>query len=245
VHSIKQRFELGRQTRRAVCACGALIFGWLLANVPFAAARPLPEAKPTKEHVASCKILYAGFVGAMETSHRKGSGVVQLRNTLNGPGYTDVCAESFIPLSWESCRDWIVSRLPGNSEPRGGAESADPPRIIMVGHSTGGWAMIEVARYLRDRGIPIELVVLLDSVGISDRTVPRNVREIAVFRSGSILRILTTKNFRMEDQQETTLVANVVAKKASHLSITRDPRVRDLVLGTVDELRKKLGYHVE
>ena len=105
--------------------------------------------------------------------------------------------------------------------------------------------MIEVARYLRDRGIPIELVVLLDSVGISDRTVPRNVREIAVFRSGSILRFLTTKNFRMEDQQETTLVANVVAKNASHLSITRDPRVRDLVLGTVDELRKKLGYHVE
>jgi hypothetical protein len=115
----------------------------------------------------------------------------------------------------------------------------------MVGHSTGGWATIKVARYLRDRGIPIELVVLLDSVGIDDRTVPRNVRATAVFRSGSILRFLTTKNFRMEDEQGTTLVANIVVKDASHMSITRDPRVRDLVLGTVDELRKKMGDRVE
>src|SRR5215469_15993104 len=109
------RPETGMVVRYKMCVLYAFIAGLWISSVPFAFAGTSAETKPTTERVRSCKILYAGFVGAMETSNRQGSGVVQLRDTLSGPGYADVCAESFLAYSWESCRDWIMSRLPGNS----------------------------------------------------------------------------------------------------------------------------------
>lgn len=226
--------------RYKMCVLYAFIAGLWISSVPFVFAGTSAETKPSTERVRSCKILYAGFVGAMETSNRQGSGVVQLRDTLSGPGYTDVCAESFLAFSWESCRDWIMSRLPGNSGSVTEAGSKDTPRIILVGHSAGGRSMLKVARDLRDKGIPIELAVLLDSVAITDPTVPSNVKAIAVFHARGVLMFLTSKNIRIENPQNTTVIANLVVKGASHLSITRDPQVRDVVLSTVHALLQEM-----
>jgi len=218
-----------------------LISGLLFLFVaPQASARSSTGTKASSEFVSGCKILYAGFVGAMETSNHKASGVVQLRDTLRGPSYSDVCAESFMPVAWESCRDWILNRFPKHPGPLTEAETAESPRIILVGHSTGGWAMVKVARELRNKSIPVELTVQLDSVGITDRTVPRNVKSSAIFHAWDMLVFLTTKNIRLEDPLHTKVVANVVVKNASHLSITRDPRIRDLVLSTVIALREEM-----
>ena len=175
-------------------------------------ARSSTESVPAAE-LRSCKILYAGFVGAMESSNHKGSGVVQLRDVLRGPEYPDVC--SGLPVSF------------------------------FVGHSTGGWAMLKVARDLRDRGIPIELTVQLDSVGITDYTVPSNVKRSAIFHASDFLMFLTTKNVRMEDPRRTKLIAHIVVKNASHLSITRDPRVKNLVLNTVLGVREDIARFSE
>jgi len=212
-----------------------------LISGPLPSARCSTEAKGPAEAVRSCKILYAGFVGAMESSNHKGSGVVQLRDTLRGPEYADVCSESFTPLSWESCRSWILRQFPAHSGPLAQTEVEEAPRIILVGHSTGGWAMLKVARDLRDKGIPIELTVQLDSVGITDYTVPSNVKASAIFHAWDFLMPLTTKNIRMEDPHRTKLIANILVKNASHLSITRDPRVKNLVLSTIVALRGDLA----
>jgi len=210
-----------------------------IAAFPFSSTRSSTEAAVSHDH--SCKILYAGFVGAMESSNRKGSGVVQIRDVLRGSAYPDVCSESFIPLSWESCRNWILRQFPAHSGPFTQAEIDEAPRIILLGHSTGGWAMLKVARDLRDKGIPVELTVQLDSVGITDYTVPRNVKRSAIFHARDFLMLLTTKNIRMEDPQQTKLVANIVVKNASHLSITCDPRVKNLVLSTVVGIREDIA----
>jgi hypothetical protein len=79
----------------------------------------------------------------METSNHKHSGVVEIRDTLRGPGYADVCAESFIPISWTSGRDWILTHFPAHAGPLTAEEIAVAP-VILVGHSTGGWAMFSV-----------------------------------------------------------------------------------------------------
>ncbi len=184
-----------------------------------------------------CKIIYAGFVGALETPGRKGSGIVQIRDTLRGPGYSEVCAESFIPIDWNSGLNWILKRFPSHPGPVTPEELAMAPSVILVGHSTGGWAMLAVARDLRDKNIPVELTIQIDSVGFTDYTVPRNVKSGAIFHARDILMFMTTKNLRLEDPAHTKLVANVVVKGANHLSITRDPRIRDLVLSTVESLR--------
>jgi hypothetical protein len=233
-----RKYWLKSETWQTAVRSAALICGLLTIPAPLAFARPSPETNSARQSPASCEILYAGFVGVMETHNHKGSGVVQLRDTLRGPEYADVCSESFVPIAWESCRDWILSRFPRHSGLLTQAESAAAPAIILVGHSTGGWAMLRVARDLRNKGIPVALTVQLDSVGITDRTVPSNVKASAIFHARDILMFLTTKNIRAEDPLHTKLIANVVVKNASHLSITRDPRVRNLVLSTVLALRE-------
>ena len=147
-----------------------------------------------------------------------------------------------MPLSWESCRNWILRQFPAHSGPFTQAEIDEAPRIILIGHSTGGWAMLKVARDLRDKGIPVELTVQLDSVGITDYTVPSNVKRSAIFHAKDFLMLLTTKSIRMEDPQRTKLVANIVVKNASHLSITRDPRIKNLVLSTIVEIREGAAH---
>lgn len=199
------------------------------------------NAPRTDSAVPTCSIVYAGFVGAMETSNHKHSGVVEIRDTLRGPGYADVCAESFIPISWTSGRDWILTHFPAHAGPLTAEEIAVAPRVILVGHSTGGWAMFSVARELRDKAIPVELTVQVDSVGITDSTVPRNVKTCAIFHAWDVLMFMTTKKIRMEDPLHTKLLANILVKHASHLSITRDPRIREFVLNAVAEARVEMA----
>jgi hypothetical protein len=240
VRKLKGLLELGLSKAFQSSTHIVLIFGLLLSmSAPCASAQSSGTGAFSGEFVPACKILYAGFVGAMETSSHKASGVVQLRDILRGPGYSDVCAESFMPVAWKSCRDWILSRFPRHPGPLTEAEKAESPRIILVGHSTGGWAALKVARELRDKSIAVELTVQLDSVGVTDRTVPRNVKSSAIFHAWDMLMFLTTKNIRLEDPLHTKLIANVVVRNASHLSITRDPRVRDLVLSTVLAVREE------
>jgi hypothetical protein len=189
----------------------------------------------------NCSMVYAGFVGALETSNHKHSGVVQIRDILQSPEYSDVCAASFIPISWTSGRDWILTHFPSQPGPLTAQEAASCPRVILVGHSTGGWAMLSVARALRAKNIPVELTIQIDSVGVTDYTIPRNVKYSAIFHAWDALVFMTTKSIKLEDPTHTTIVANIVVKDASHLSITRDPRIRELVLNSVKTLRTELA----
>jgi acetyl esterase/lipase len=116
-------------------------------------------------------------------------------------------------------------------------ELARIPKVILVGHSAGGWAVLGVARDLRRRNIPVELMVQVDSVGVTDHTVPRNVKAAAIFHARDIMMPLTTKSLRLEDPTRTKIVANVLVEGAGHWSITRDPRIRNLVIDDVDSLR--------
>jgi len=195
------------------------------------------EVQIAATHSADCKILYVGIVGGLETSGNRRSGLVQIRNALRGPAYGDVCAKTFSPYDWMAGRRWILKHFPTH----GGAMTADElkqgPRVILVGHSLGGWGVLSVARGLDRKGIPVELSIQVDSVGITDRTVPKNVKAAAIFHARDILMFMTTKKIKAQDASQTTIVENIRVKGAGHESITRDARIRELVLRMVDSLR--------
>jgi hypothetical protein len=186
---------------------------------------------------ANCGIIYLGIVGALETSNNKRSGVVQIRDTLRGPAYPDVCARSFSPYVRTAGLHWLLKHFPARPGRLTDDELERAPKVILVGHSAGGWAVLSVARNLRRKSIPVELTVLVDSVGITDRTVPKNVKAAAIFHARDVFMLLTRKRLRLEDPSQTKMVATVLVKGAGHESVTRDPRIRDLVMSTVESLR--------
>jgi hypothetical protein len=195
------------------------------------------QGEAAELHDTDCKILYLGIVGGLETPNNKRSGIVQIRDMLRGPAYTDVCARTFSPYDWMAGRNWILHHFHQHKGPMTEAELNQAPKVVLVGHSLGGWAVLSVARSLERQAIPVELAVQVDSVGLTDHTVPSNVREAAIFHARDILMFLTTKTIKAEDPSRTKLVANIRVTGVGHESITRDVRISELVLRTVNSLR--------
>lgn len=223
------------------CVCAWLCSPPALGHNALVTATPASTIVSPAKRDASCRIIYLGFVGALEPSQNKHSGVFQIGQTLRGDEYPDVCAKSFSPYVWTDGLTWLLKHFPAHSGALTSNELQHCPKVILVGHSMGGWAMMSVARRLRDRDIPVELTIQVDSVGITDYTIPRNVKNGAIFHARDVLMPLTTKHLRLEDASRTTMVANITVERAGHESITRDPRIRDLVLRTIAELRSALA----
>jgi hypothetical protein len=189
----------------------------------------------------ACKIVYLGIVGGTESPNNKRSGVVQISNTLRGPTFPDVCAKSFSPYFWKSGFHWILRHFPSHPGRLTRDELEGAPKVILVGHSLGGWAVLSVARNLSHEGISVDLCVQIDSVGITDHTVPKNVKAAAIFHANDAMFLLTTKTIKLEDPSQTKLVEDVLVRSAGHWSVTRDPRIKDLVMCTVDALSSAPG----
>src|SRR5579863_7179426 len=203
------------------------------------------ESKPKIQNETNrdktCKIIYLGLVGGTEPSNNPHSGVVQLRDVLRGPNYPNVCAKTFTPYLWRSGFHWILTHFPARPGPLRSDELEGAPKVILVGHSLGGWGVLSVARSLKSKGIPVDLCVQIDSVGITDHTVPRNVKAAAIFHANDAMYLLTTKTIKLEDPSQTKLVENILVKGAGHWSVTRDPRIKDLVMCTVETLGSAPG----
>jgi hypothetical protein len=201
------------------------------------------ESKPKIQNETSrdktCKIIYLGLVGGTEPSNNPHSGVVQLRDVLRGPNYPDVCAKTFTPYFWRSGFHWIMTHFPAHPGTLKSDELEGMPKVILVGHSLGGWGVLSVARNLNSKGIPVELCVQIDSVGITDHTVPRNVKAAAIFHANDAMFLLTTKKIKVEDPSKTKLIENVLVKGAGHWSVTRDARIENLVACTIESLHSK------
>jgi hypothetical protein len=219
-----------------MCTTGVRAQDSVLAGGPASA-----KIASATEHRANCRIIYLGFVGALEPPSNKYSGVVQIRDTLRGKEFPDVCASSYSPYVWMKGRNWLLKHFPSHRGALTPKELELSPKVILVGHSMGGWAMMSVARALRKRDIPVELTIQVDSVGITDLTLPRNVKTAAIFHARDVLMFLTTKRLHREDPNRTKLLANVTVAGAGHESITRDPRIRELVMEAVESARAALA----
>ncbi len=197
-----------------------------------------PRIRAAENPDKTCKIIYLGIVGGTETPNNSHSGVVQIRDTLQGPAFPDVCAKTISPYLWRSGLDhWILTRFPSRPGRLTSEDLQEAPKVILVGHSLGGWAALSIARNLKRKGIPVELCVQIDSVGLTDHTVPSNVKAAAIFHANDALFPLTTKTINLEDPSQSKLVENILVRDAGHWSVTRDPRIKDLVICTVESLR--------
>jgi hypothetical protein len=97
-------------------------------------------------------------VEVLDTSDNKRSDVVRIRDTLRGPAYPDVCARSFSPYLWTAGLHWLLKHFPTRPGCLTDEELERAQRVILVGHSAGGWAVVGMARNLRRRQYSASLV---------------------------------------------------------------------------------------
>jgi pimeloyl-ACP methyl ester carboxylesterase len=210
-------------------ACG----GVRIADL--SAPRPVPAG--------SCVVV--GLLGGLDNWDEPDKGVRKLALSLRDPDrrlYAETfenrrvgIARQFVVLTLDADRDGVVSETEGARA-----------RIVVYGQSLGGMAAARLARLLEREGVPIELLVLIDSVGWADQDIPSNVRRAANLYQDDGLVIRGQHPIRPADPDATRIVGqwefeydeppgstirvedlpwHKLAFRVAHARMDRDPRV--------------------
>src|SRR5271154_6691271 len=123
-----------------LCASSGLIWTRSVqGNDALPASAPANKSASAKTSAAiqrdkNCRIIYLGFVGALEPAHNKSSGVVQIATSLQEDEFPDVCAKSFSPYVWGDGLEWLLAHFPTHAGVLSAAELERAPKIVLVGH---------------------------------------------------------------------------------------------------------------
>ena len=133
--------------------------------------------------IASAAVMVFGFVGGFVRSDDDRHLEVQMIKRLakDSPG---VRAEVFENRRTAEAREEILHRLDTDGNGRLTGAEKQSARIILVGHSWGGSAVIRLAKELNESGIPVLLTIQLDSVNRGsgdDCVIPPNVAQALNF----------------------------------------------------------------
>lgn len=177
-----------------------------------------------------------GYVGGLDTPGNPGSGIVQIRDRLHGLNHADLCVRIFSAYTWWHGYRWVLSKFVVGEEGKvSPAELSHGPKVVIYGHSFGGWASLSLARRLQENDIPVELTVQIDSVGLTDKTVPPNVKESANYYRRAILPPYGKTKIHAGDPDKTQILPSIRVH-ANHIAVARASGISDLVIEKVQEL---------
>jgi hypothetical protein len=181
-------------------------------------------------------VIVVGYVGGLDFPANPYSGIVQIGERLKNMKRDGLCVETFSAYTWSRGYDWLVKRLQESSEAPPDSDAAKMPKIIIYGHSLGGWATVSLSRRLAVKNIPVELTVQVDSVGLTDGIVPSNVKEAANYYRQAVLPPYGRHKISAKDSGATEILGNFYVAHANHLSVTQTPAISDLVVSTAVRL---------
>ena len=181
-------------------------------------------------------MIVVGYVGGLDFPENPYSGIVQIRERLKKSESNGVCVETFSAYTWWHGYDWLMRRLKESEGEVPQAREGETPRIIIYGHSLGGWATLSLSRRLAAQRIPVELTVQVDSVGLTDATVPSNVKEAANYYRQAVLPPYGRHKISAKDSSATEILGNYYVAHANHLSVTQAQAISDLVVSTAVRL---------
>jgi hypothetical protein len=155
-------------------------------------------------------VIVVGIVGGWIRADNHDDHIVQLADRLNreyGPG---VHAEIFENHHREQARERILALLDTDRSGTLEAGEKQQARIVLYGESWGGSETVELARELKERGIPVMLTVQVDSVakmGEDDEVTPANVVQAVNFYQPHGI-IHGCQAIRAEDASRTEVIGN-------------------------------------
>jgi len=185
---------------------------------------------------SACKVIALGFVGGLDTPQNPLSGIVRIRNRLRSLKDADLCVNTFSAYIWLDGYSWLMKKINDARAANPPAVSPEFPKVIIYGHSLGGWATLAVARRLAAQNIPVELTVQIDSVGFTDGIVPANVKEAANYYRWAILPPYGRKKIQAKNPEATQILGNFEFKGANHLGVALLPAISDLIVAKAQAL---------
>jgi hypothetical protein len=206
------------------------LFAALFALLTACLAAFPAEAPAKQKSSAPCKVIVLGYVGGLDTPDNPLSGIVRIRNRLRSLNDAGLCVDTFSAYTWLDGYHWLNKKLreAGATVPVGNGGEA--PKIIIYGHSLGGWATLAAARQLAARNIAVELTVQIDSVGFTDATVPANVKEAANYYRWAIAPPYGRNKIHAQDAGATEILGNFELKRANHYGVAGTPAISDLIV---------------
>src|SRR5262249_43932820 len=113
------------------------------------------QAKPQllSNQMPACKVIVIGFVGGMRSPDDVKQGVVQIGHRLDNLSQPDLKVNIYRHWFWRRAYDWLYQTLDLNHDKQLSKEElALMPRIVIYGHSLGGWAVNKLSRKLAHAG---------------------------------------------------------------------------------------------
>lgn len=181
----------------------------------------------TQTPLTERETLVIGFLGGRNkwNSERHGTRRQTLRlRAMNLPG---VHVETIENTARHLAIDLIRKSLDRN----GNGELDEPEkraaRIILFGQSFGGAAVNKLSHQLAAMGVPVLLLVQVDSVGRRDGLVPANVAKAANFYQREGFFVRGERNFRAADPQKTKILGCFeYSSRGKKIDISKSPWVQ-------------------
>jgi hypothetical protein len=217
-------FERTRARRTGAARALASICFFFILFAPSAVAQQVPAAD-------SCRVLVVVFVGGLGAAHFPPTLATPLLRHLRSLGYPGVCIKLVSSYCPWCAPHWVKKQFVQGKKGRLTlAQIESGPKVITFGYSLGVPNELHFARVLEREGIPIELLVAVDSRGFTKGIIPGNVKEAASFYERQFYPFYFGKNnLRPEDAQATNFLGNIHVGHAGHFKIVRTAAIRDLL----------------
>jgi hypothetical protein len=149
-------------------------FGQLFGGQKFSDFKtPLP--------IAPGNTLVIGIAGGWEAWNSDLRGAGKLASMLRAESRPTVHVEVVENHSFDLAVQLIEKAFDRNSDGVLAWDEALQAKLVIYGQSLGGAATVKLARECEKRQIPVQLAVMVDSVGFRDREIPPNVKRAANF----------------------------------------------------------------
>ena len=149
--------------------------------------------------------LILGFLGAWERWDDEHRGVRKLALRLRSQG---LHVETVSNHKRGVALKLIRQALDANRDGRLSDTERSSVHLILYGQSLGGLAVVKLARKLESMHVPVLLTIQIDSVGLSDVTIPKNVAQAANLHQQSPFSLRGQDVIRAADPNRTRIIEN-------------------------------------
>ncbi|HYI95976.1 MAG TPA: hypothetical protein VEX68_20710 [Bryobacteraceae bacterium] len=147
--------------------------------------------------------LILGFLGAWERWDDENRSVRKLALKLRSQG---LHAETLSNHKRGVSLELIRKVLDANRNGRLSDKERSSVHIVLYGQSLGGLAVVKLARELEAMNVPVLLTVQIDSIGLTDVTIPKNVVQAANLHQQSRFSLRGQDVIRAADPNRTRII---------------------------------------